>query len=64
MRGDGVGLMMKGFQRPSLEAERAHEAPSYPGGPYPHTQQYPSWCPSLLGCRPPGGPGRRDAIWI
>lgn len=62
MRGDGVGLMMKGLQRPSLETERARKAGSRPGGPSP--------CPPCPGCpreyhrrakphsgpRPRGGP--------
>lgn len=33
MRGDGVGLMMKGFQRPSLETERARQTPPVPEDP-------------------------------
>ena len=42
MRGDGVGLMMKGLQRPSLETERACKAGSCSGGPSP--------CPPCPGC--------------
>lgn len=50
MRGDGVGLMMKGLQRPSLETERARKTPSCPGGVYPHAQ----WCPGCPSCTTPG----------
>ena len=59
MRGDGVGLMMKGLQRPSLETERACKAGSCSGGPSP--------CPPCPRCprdyhrgvRPHSGPGPR-----
>lgn len=59
MRGDGVGLMMKGLQRPSLETESACKAGSCSGGP--------SLCPPCPGCpreyhwgvRPHSGPGPR-----
>lgn len=37
MRGDGVGLMMKGLQRPSLETQRAHKALSCLGRPRPRS---------------------------
>ena len=59
MRGDGVGLMMKGLQRPSLETERARKAGSHPGRPSPC-----SLCPRCpreyhRRVRPHSGPGPR-----
>ena len=59
MRGDGVGLMMKGLQRPSLETERARKAGSRPGGPSPCSPR--PGCPREYHCRvrPHSGPGPR-----
>lgn len=59
MRGDGVGLMMKGLQRPSLETDS--KALSCPGRPYPRFRQ----CTLTYYLQTLSGPSHREAtrIW-